>query len=155
LHSKRLFHYCVFSCCREKRVHGTVPQQRLLYCRLFTQLLLGNGSTCHNIFSATLSIWRPSSLSTSNEHAPCCRDLAWLHIGDALQSEKEWKKRKWRQREYWVTQYLKENGTENCSQVPKHWPLDLHIRKISWKAVKRSEVKNVRCWEVNFVIGRG
>jgi hypothetical protein len=29
-------------------VHIAVPKQRLLYCRLFTKLLLGNGSACHN-----------------------------------------------------------------------------------------------------------
>jgi hypothetical protein len=33
----------------KQRVHKAVPQQRLLYCRLSTQLLLGNGSTCHSI----------------------------------------------------------------------------------------------------------
>jgi hypothetical protein len=32
-----------------KRVHRAVPYQRLFYCRLFTQRLLGSGSTCHNI----------------------------------------------------------------------------------------------------------
>jgi hypothetical protein len=29
-------------------VHRAAPYHRLLYCRLFTQPLLGNGSTCHN-----------------------------------------------------------------------------------------------------------
>jgi hypothetical protein len=38
----------------KQRVHRVVPQQRLLYCRLFTQLVLGNGSACHNMVS-----WRP------------------------------------------------------------------------------------------------
>jgi hypothetical protein len=36
----------------KQRAHRSVPLQRLLYCRLFTltQLLLGNGSTRHNIY---------------------------------------------------------------------------------------------------------
>jgi hypothetical protein len=37
---------CVLSLPGIQRVHRAVPYKRLLYCRLFTQLL-GNGSTCH------------------------------------------------------------------------------------------------------------
>jgi hypothetical protein len=33
----------------KQRVHRAVTKQRLLYCRLFSQLLLGNGCACHNI----------------------------------------------------------------------------------------------------------
>jgi hypothetical protein len=38
----------VLSLPEKQRVHGAVPLQRLLCCRLFTQILLGNGSTWHN-----------------------------------------------------------------------------------------------------------
>jgi hypothetical protein len=37
-----------------QRVHSSVLQQRLLYSRLFTQLFLGNGSKCHNIYDFIL-----------------------------------------------------------------------------------------------------
>jgi hypothetical protein len=38
-----------------KRVHRDVPYYRLLYGCLFTQLLLGNGSTYHNMYLETVS----------------------------------------------------------------------------------------------------
>jgi hypothetical protein len=38
-----------------KHVHRDVSQQRLLCCSLFTQLLHGNGSTCHNMLITLIS----------------------------------------------------------------------------------------------------
>jgi hypothetical protein len=45
---------CVYSLLEKQRVHRAVLQQRLLYCRLFTQLLPGNGSRCYNTDSCPI-----------------------------------------------------------------------------------------------------
>jgi hypothetical protein len=38
-----------------RHVHRAVPYQQLLFCRLFTQLLLGNGPACHTVWYCTQS----------------------------------------------------------------------------------------------------
>jgi hypothetical protein len=43
-----------------KRVHRALPYQWLLYCRLFTQRLLGNGSTCHSILRCVRNLSLPA-----------------------------------------------------------------------------------------------
>jgi hypothetical protein len=40
----------VLSLLGKQCVNRIVPYQRLLYCRLFTQFILGNGSTCHDMY---------------------------------------------------------------------------------------------------------
>jgi hypothetical protein len=50
----------------KQRVHRAVPQQRLLYCRLFTQLLLGNGFTCHSTSYIETRTWSSWMLHRSN-----------------------------------------------------------------------------------------
>jgi hypothetical protein len=46
------FPFLLVSSLLVKHVHRAVPKQRLLYCRLFTQLLLANGSTRHSVVTA-------------------------------------------------------------------------------------------------------
>jgi hypothetical protein len=65
----------------KQHVHRAAPYQRLLYCRLFTQLLPGNGPTCHN-FPETRS--QHGMVTTLNVSGPGSK-----HNGRAAESKRQ------------------------------------------------------------------